>query len=103
MPRGDKTGPEGMGPLTGRQMGYCAGNNSPGFTENERIRGRGFGRGLRFGWGNGRGFGRGRRYQWEYSEDMLRVSEKTLIENEIRVLKDQLSFLEEQLSKTKEE
>ncbi|NLG67487.1 MAG: DUF5320 domain-containing protein, partial [Actinobacteria bacterium] len=25
MPRGDGTGPEGMGPMTGRGAGYCAG------------------------------------------------------------------------------
>ena len=103
MPRGDKTGPEGMGPLTGRQLGYCAGYENPGFMESGRIRGRGMGRGFRYGWGDGRGFGRGRRYAWDYSESMPGVSEKTLLENEIRVLKDQLSNLEEQLKKTKKE
>ncbi|NLG83887.1 MAG: DUF5320 domain-containing protein, partial [Firmicutes bacterium] len=25
MPRGDGTGPLGLGPMTGRAMGYCAG------------------------------------------------------------------------------
>jgi len=24
MPRGDRTGPRGMGPMTGRRAGYCA-------------------------------------------------------------------------------
>ena len=33
MPRGDRTGPEGEGPMTGRQAGYCAGNDRPGYTE----------------------------------------------------------------------
>jgi len=32
MPRGDKRGPEGAGPMTGRALGYCAGNDQPGFT-----------------------------------------------------------------------
>jgi hypothetical protein len=32
MPRGDRTGPAGMGPMTGRAAGYCAGYNAPGFT-----------------------------------------------------------------------
>jgi len=31
MPRGDGTGPMGMGPMTGRAAGYCAGFPSPGF------------------------------------------------------------------------
>ena len=31
MPRGDGTGPAGMGPMTGRAAGYCAGFNAPGF------------------------------------------------------------------------
>jgi hypothetical protein len=31
MPRGDGTGPAGMGPMTGRAAGYCAGYNVPGF------------------------------------------------------------------------
>lgn len=31
MPRGDRSGPVGMGPMTGRRLGYCAGNQVPGF------------------------------------------------------------------------
>ncbi len=31
MPRGDGTGPAGMGPMTGRAAGYCAGYDVPGF------------------------------------------------------------------------
>jgi len=30
MPRGDRTGPVGMGPLTGRRAGFCAGYGVPG-------------------------------------------------------------------------
>lgn len=30
MPRGNKTGPTGLGPLTGRKAGYCSGNLVPG-------------------------------------------------------------------------
>ena len=52
MPRGDGTGPMGMGPMTGRGAGYCAGYNAPGFANS--IPGRGF-------WGGGRGFGGGGR------------------------------------------
>ena len=31
MPRGDGTGPMGLGPMTGRAAGYCAGYPVPGF------------------------------------------------------------------------
>ena len=30
MPRRDGMGPEGLGPLTGRAAGYCAGSSTPG-------------------------------------------------------------------------
>jgi len=32
MPGGDRTGPMGLGPMTGRAAGYCVDNNVPGFT-----------------------------------------------------------------------
>ncbi len=53
MPRGDGTGPMGMGPMTGRAAGYCAGYGTPGFAN--PVGGRGFGF-----WGGGRGRGGGR-------------------------------------------
>jgi len=52
MPGGDRTGPAGAGPMTGRAAGYCAGYPVPGHTN--PIGGRGF-----FGRGMGRGGGRG--------------------------------------------
>ncbi|MDI7276559.1 MAG: DUF5320 domain-containing protein [Anaerolineae bacterium] len=58
MPRGDGTGPMGMGPMTGRAAGYCAGYGVPGYAN--PIPGRGF-------WGRGgRGGGRGWR-NWYYA------------------------------------
>lgn len=65
MPGGDRTGPRGMGPMTGRAAGYCAGYDVPGYMHPYpgggfgRGRGWGMGRGGRFGWGRGYGFGRG--------------------------------------------
>ena len=58
MPRGDGTGPLGMGPMTGRAAGPCAGYPVPGFM-NPGLGGwgRGFGRGGGQGWGRGRGMG----------------------------------------------
>ncbi|MGQ9824812.1 MAG: DUF5320 domain-containing protein [Desulfotomaculales bacterium] len=59
MPAGDRTGPYGAGPLTGRGMGYCAGFPYPGWMN--RSWGGGFGR----SWGAGRGFfGYRRRGRW---------------------------------------
>ena len=77
MPFGDGTGPMGLGPMTGRGAGFCAGFGAPGVNNPMRGyahpygyahlapswptwgygSGRGFGRG--FGRGLGRGFGRG--------------------------------------------
>ncbi len=57
MPYGDRTGPWGQGPMTGRRAGYCAGNDRPGYAS--PIVGRGFGMGYGRGMGRGRGFGRG--------------------------------------------
>ena len=55
MPGGDRTGPEGMGPMSGRALGHCAGYPTGGFaTAPAGGLGRGFGRGM-----GGRGRGRG--------------------------------------------
>ncbi|MFW6189453.1 MAG: DUF5320 domain-containing protein [Planctomycetota bacterium] len=55
MPRGDGTGPLGMGPMTGRAAGYCAGFAGPGFAN--PVPGRGGGARPRFG-GSGAAVGR---------------------------------------------
>ena len=56
MPGGDGTGPMGMGPMTGRAAGFCAGYGVPGYMN--PIPGRGFGMGFGRGgfWGRGRGW-----------------------------------------------
>jgi uncharacterized protein DUF5320 len=61
MPGGNGTGPTGMGPMTGRAAGYCAGYSAPGFANQMGGRGGGgggFGRGGggRGGWGRRNGF-----------------------------------------------
>ena len=100
MPRSDRTGPSGEGPKTGRGMGYCTDNDHPGFMNSLSGRGRRYGRG--FHGGQGYGWGAGFRFRGGYGSynpgNISDVSEKTLIENEIRILKDQLSALEDRLS-----
>ena len=66
MPAGNGTGPLGLGPMTGRAAGYCAGYPVPGYMNPIPGRGRGwfgFGR----GWGRGFGwFGRGGGRGWRH-------------------------------------
>lgn len=100
MPRGDGTGPAGVGPMTGRSAGFCAGYNMPGF--NNPIGGR-FGRGM--GWG--RGFGRG--WRWSsyaapyaampsYGPAIAPEQEREYLQNQANALSDQLKEIQNRLS-----
>jgi len=51
MPGGDRTGPTGLGSMTGRGAGFCAGNQVPGYA-NPVAGGE-----MRYGFGGGRGRG----------------------------------------------
>lgn len=102
MPSGDRTGPVGQGPRTGRSLGLCSGYDSPGFTK-------GFGSGMGRGFGSGRGFGRGfglgqgfarsrglgrgmGRMSW--NSDMVNPGQQTMSrEDEIAMLKSQAEAL----------
>ncbi len=68
MPRGDQKGPAGLGPMTGRAAGYCAGYTVSGFANPVLGRGygAGFGRGLGLGFRGGRG-GRSGRFAAPYA------------------------------------
>ncbi|MGQ9616694.1 MAG: DUF5320 domain-containing protein [Spirochaetota bacterium] len=58
MPAGDRTGPMGLGPMTGRAAGYCAGYSVPGYMNPIPGRfwyGRGYGRAPMM-YGGGRGW-----------------------------------------------
>lgn len=105
MPRGNRTGPDGMGPMTGRGMGYCADYSAPGFVNvgygGGMGRGRGFGRGFRRG-SPAPGFGLGRgglprsmesaRYQPNEEDELsvLREQERSL-EAELKSIRNRLS------------
>lgn len=103
MPRGDSTGPYGDGPMTGRRLGYCAGNDRPGFETLSGNFGGGYGRGFGrvFGRGRGMGYRFGQGYGRFSDETAPNVSKETLLENEARILKEQLASLEKQLSELK--
>lgn len=83
MPFRDKTGPQGRGEKTGRQLGDCEGAAN---TDNSSFQGRGYGR--------GRGFGRGRRccdFRFNTnpnSEKEYLLKEKEYIEKRLNELKD---------------
>jgi hypothetical protein len=108
MPAGDRTGPEGMGPRTGRGMGYCSGYDAHGWAYP------GFGRGFVGGRGYGgrlmRGGGWGWRHQFyatglprwarwgpppvaAYGAPFARPSR----EQEVEMLKGEAEWLKEQL------
>ncbi|MEW6726688.1 MAG: DUF5320 domain-containing protein [Bacillota bacterium] len=102
MPAGDRTGPFGAGPRTGRGLGLCGGAAAPGYTAP------GFGQGGRFGaWGfggcrGGRGRrcwfggpGRGRAYAWG-----LPYGPATR-EDEVETLSEQAAELERALKHVK--
>ena len=63
MPFGDRTGPMGQGPMTGRGMGFCAGFVRPGFASSVPVYPQAYAHGpvtrVWPGWGYGYGFGRG--------------------------------------------
>ena len=117
MPGGDRTGPIGAGPMTGRGVGYCAGYPVPGYAN--PIGGRGcFGRGRGFGRGQG-GFGRGRRHwhwpvpgwmPYDYGNPYYGAaafpynsySRELTASEEMNMLKEQSKILEAELRSIKE-
>lgn len=95
MPRGDKTGPNGMGAMSGRRMGFCVGSNIPNQEMNYQGGG-GFGFRHRFG---GRNYQSARGYGFHSVRGLFPsepVNKKSEVENQIKDLKDQLEKLENQ-------
>jgi len=96
MPFGDRTGPAGLGPMTGRAAGFCAGYPVPGYIN--PVGGRGY-------WGRGGG-----RRNWYYATGLPgwaragfpaygSVPGMTTVppENELADLKEQSRFLQNTL------
>ena len=118
MPYGDGTGPGGMGPMTGRSAGYCAGYTVPGFQNSMPGRGA-FGRGI------GRRGGRGWRNmyyatglpgwvrapmdypvhsggifqdtRYPFSPEMTPQQEAEVLKNQARVIQENLNSVNERL------
>jgi hypothetical protein len=119
MPRGDRTGPWGAGPMTGRAAGYCAGHAVTRYMN------------PRFGYGRGYGKGRGRELylypppvivpaypkvnppvtqQQPQEQEVAALenyqkelaAEKTDIEKEMNDIKARIEELKTKLEKTKE-
>lgn len=100
MPRGDRTGPVGMGSMTGRAAGFCSGYSAPGFMN--PVMGRGFwgrgagrGRGFNQGFGRGMGLGSAQRSVPDYAQAAYFPSMTK--EQEIEMLKDQAEGIESTL------
>jgi hypothetical protein len=114
MPRGDRTGPAGLGPMSGRALGPCAGYDVRGYMEPLLGRGfRGCGRG-RGGGNGGGGFGwRNRFYAtglpgWQRPEalypsrgrpwpNVAPAASPIAREQELEALKGQAEYLEQTL------
>ena len=93
MPGRNQTGPNGMGPMTGRGMGV---RNGMGQGFNSGFgRGRGFGRGNGMGQGFGYGYGYGSQ-QNPITND-INNAQQTFLENELRIMKDQVAAVEREL------
>ncbi|MBN2555833.1 MAG: DUF5320 domain-containing protein [Anaerolineales bacterium] len=114
MPGGDRTGPNGEGPMTGRGSGYCGGSDTPGYA-GPRGYGRGFergyGRGFRYGFGMRRGWGRGwgRPYPGGYAPNAFPRdpyfaapldpgSEAAFLKNQAEALKQDLEAISKRLT-----
>ena len=87
MPGGNGTGPAGMGPMTGRGAGYCAGYANA-------VSGRGF---FGFGRGCGRGFGRARGRYGFRAFDQGHFNQVSAPQHELDSLKNQAQHLEDAL------
>lgn len=96
MPQGDKTGPRGQGPKTGRQLGDC---------EDAQPIARGFGRGFgnRFcpRWGFGRGFRNFQQVQFTEADTLKGTSEKKILEQELEDLDLDKKEIEKRLKELK--
>ena len=100
MPRGDGRGPNGMGPMSGRAAGYCAGSEVPGYMNPVRVRGGGFWAGCAGLLGRGRGRGNRNMFfatgltGWQRAATASRGAAMSP-EQELAALRSQVQFMED--------
>ena len=97
MPAGNGRGPMGLGPMTGRGLGYCSGKVAPGYGNLAPMRGYGMfqGRGRRGGWRYWQGGGAGRMNWGGYASNAQGASS----ELERQSLKSQADLLQSELQR----
>lgn len=96
MPRGDGTGPMGMGPMTGRRAGFCTGSAAPGAMNAPGAYGS-------FGCRRGGGMLRGAGFQTRNRFMAQSYNDVTVpTANEQELLTNQMNFLEKQLQQVKQ-
>ncbi len=98
MPGGDRTGPLGQGPMTGRRAGYCTRNNTPEYTNAMPEQGT-FGMGRRF-FKRGRGFRAG---SFQNESAAAPAPQQPSKEERIQALEQQKSAIEEGLKRIENE
>ncbi len=101
MPRGDRTGPLGLGPMTGRRAGYCAGFNTPGFANPAVPRyGAGFGGGFGggFGWRRMGYWGAAPGWQYPAPSPLTPQQESESLKAEANWLRNQLDAIEKRIA-----
>ena len=113
MPAGDRSGPRGLGPMTGRGMGYCRDHVEPDYANPRAGRGFGMGwgggRGGGFGFGRGggwgRGFGRGRGWGlgFGYYPQSAAYADEAFLRAESTRLKQQIDEIEKRLAEFEKE
>lgn len=94
MPRGDRTGPEGMGPMTGRGMGNCAGYPARGIGRRGGF--------YRMGMAFRHGWRRWGRLGWNWEPEIDPVEEKDWLQQEESYLKKQLDEVQNRIAKLSE-
>lgn len=108
MPGGDRTGPAGMGPMTGRAAGYCAGYPVPGYMNPHGGRwGGGFGRGRGRGWGfPGADWMGATPYGWSpdpYAAPYSPDQERQALDGQVKYFESQLDSLRKRIAELEEE
>lgn len=99
MPGGNRTGPTGQGPMTGRAAGYCGGYNAPGYMNSGPRRGMGFGRGRGFGRGLAGVFGRGFAQNQNFSQpaQLTKEEQKKILQEDLKDLETEKQEIENTL------